>query len=223
MRIGVFGDSFVEKTAHTWAGRLATQYGHHVSEFGESGSSLIWSAKQIDATAQQFDIVIWAMTNLPRLSVKKDNQWHHFTQFDQPCADDVELDIKRRVFGQYLKYVHEWHDECWQWQHILQSMMAKWKNIMVVPCFHDPLHVDFCLYQLCEIEAQSYFPGQSIVDIYQKWQDLRPGHLSAINHDILAGEINSNLGPGIFQTDYERFVMPTDAPSVYWSSVLDCE
>lgn len=217
MRIGVFGDSFVDKHCYTWADRLQTQYGHEIVGHGEGGSSVIWSARQVDEMASQFDLVIWAMTNLPRLSVEKTDKWYHFTEFNRPFPKDPEIDTKRKVFGQYLKYVHDWHSECWQWQHIVQSMMAKWKNIMVVPCFPDPLYVKFSLYQLCEREAQCYFPGSTIVDIYQSWNDLRPGHLCEENHDILARDIQQRLVPGVYQTSYEMFVMPTGPQSRYWS------
>lgn len=217
MRIGVFGDSFVDKTCYTWADRLQTQYGHEVAGHGQGGSSLIWSARQIDEMAHEFDLVIWAMTSLPRLSVFKKDKWHHFTEFSEPWADDLELDTKRKVFGQYLKYVHDWHDECWQWQHIAQSMMAKWKNIMIMPCFQDPLAVEFSLYQLCEREAQCYFPGSNMVAIYHDWIDLRPGHLCEENHDILARDIQQRLVPGIYQTSYDMFTVPTSPQSQYWS------
>ena len=112
MRIGVFGDSFVEKTRYTWADRLQTQYGHEVIGHGASGSSLIWSARQVDYHAAEFDLVIWAMTNLPRLSVQKTDKWYHFTEFSQPFPNDLEIDTKRKVFGQYLKYWHDWQNEC---------------------------------------------------------------------------------------------------------------
>jgi hypothetical protein len=65
------------------------------------------------------------------------------------------------------------------------------------------------LYTLCEQEADYYFPGKTIPEIYQFYHDLRPGHITSENQKILAELINKNLSPGIFQASYDDFIKPT--------------
>lgn len=45
----------------------------------------------------------------------------------------------------------------------------------------------------------------NIPEIYQQYYDLRPGHISSQNQQILADLLNTNLEPGIFQTQFEYF------------------
>jgi hypothetical protein len=215
MRIGVFGDSFVNKGCETWAHRLQSNHGHDVLVFGESGSSLLWSARAVDYQYADYDLVIWAVTNPGRLSVNDTDKWCHLCEFDTAIRDPA-IDLKRKIYRDYRKFVFDWHDECWQWKHIMHSMMDKCGNLLLVPCFQDPLNVSKHLYGLCGLEAEIYFPGKSVVDIYKEWDDLRPGHLSPANHDILAEDLNQKLTPGIYEVDYDMFVMPTEPVNCYW-------
>jgi len=80
---------------------------------------------------------------------------------------------------------------------------------MIIPCFADPLATEFNLYNLCEIELQHFFPGKKVWEVYQDYEEMRAGHLTDENHYILASLINKNLIPGIFQTQYTNFRIPT--------------
>jgi len=82
------------------------------------------------------------------------------------------------------------------------------KNVMVIPCFRDPLECDFNLFDLSRREAEFYFGPKDAEQFYAKYQDLRPGHLTITNQRILAEEIKTTLEPGIFQTDYSKFSDP---------------
>ena len=87
--------------------------------------------------------------------------------------------------------------------------MSLYKNIMVIPCFPSPFPLKFNLYQLSKQETEYFFPGMDIPEIYQQYNDQRPGHISSENQQILANLIEQNLQPGFFQTSYDNFVKPT--------------
>ena len=59
MKIGVFGDSFADKNAEKIWWQFLQNYGHEVTCFGESGSSIVWSAKQIINAKNDFNFIIW--------------------------------------------------------------------------------------------------------------------------------------------------------------------
>jgi hypothetical protein len=44
--------------------------------------------------------------------------------------------------------------------------------------------------------------------VFEKYADLRPGHMTPENNKILAELINKNLTTGIFQTDINLFQTP---------------
>ena len=205
MRIGVFGDSFVDRYANTWAHRLGSKHGHDIEIFGECGSSLLWSARQIEDRYRDYDLVIWAVTNPGRLSIHDDDQWWHVGHLPDPITNNARVENQRQVYHQYLAHIFDWHTDCWQWRHIINDIMNQCGNIMAVPCFQSPLELPFHLYQVSCHEAHTYFPGQELPEIYQHWQDLRHGHLSDVNHDLLADLVAANLIPGVFQTEYDNF------------------
>jgi len=222
MKLGIFGDSFVEKehlsNPITWYNHLKTEYGHEVDCFGESSSSILFSAKLIDQYAPRYDLVIWALTVPGRYScysfINKKN-YHFSSSNGVVITDDATIEKKFNVYCDYLKYMHDDRDENFVGQSIVSHITTKHKNILVVPCFPNPtttdfnLHKIFNLYAVSTKEAQHYFPNRSIVDIYREYQDIRPGHFTADNHRILSKSININLQPGLFQTDINNFVSPT--------------
>lgn len=217
MKIGVFGDSYAEKnyqdssTPIIWYSFLKN-YNHTVECFGESGSSILFSAELIKKHYQNYDLVIWCLTTPGRFSLPhtvNDRSYHVTTANDTCTSKDFEIITKHKVCVEYLKYIFDWESENLVSKSLVLYLQSVCKNLLIVPCFPPPLNADFNLYKLCEWEADFYFPGQSIPEIYQKYQDLRPGHITEENQKILAELINDKLTPGIFQTDYSNFIQPT--------------
>jgi hypothetical protein len=209
MNIGVFGDSFADKTWHTdiWWQLLKTKYGHQVECFGECGSSVLFSAQKINELAKNYDLVIWALTTSGRFSLQDKDKTLHITHSQNiPQSSDLYVQKQIDACRDYLAYIFDWEQENFVANAIVSYLQQKFSNIMIVPCFPAPLSLPFNLYQLCENEAQEYFFNKSIPDIYLDYQDLRPGHITVDNQYILAKLINENLQPGIFQTDYSNFV-----------------
>lgn len=219
MKIGVFGDSYADKgflnssVPLIWYNFLNTDYGHNIKCFGEGGSSIMFSAELIREHAKNYDLNIWCLTTPGRFSFPNTNNnqsYHVTTAWDQCSSNDLDLIKKHEVCIDYLKYVFDWNTENLIGAAVVSYLQLQIPNLMIIPCFPPPLNATFNLYELCEREAQHYFPGQKIYEIYKNYQDLRPGHITVGNQKILAKLINDNLVPGIFQTSYDHFITPSE-------------
>ena len=216
MKIGVFGDSYAERTAtNIWWQFLQTEYGHNVTCFGESASSIMFSANLIQQHGNEFDLIIWCVTTPGRFSVKVKSKYLHFTGTnDKINTIDEESQQIAQAIGMYRRSLFDWDTENLMGKAIVHYMRSQF-NIMLVPTFPPPIYtypdpIGFNLYTLSEREAKKYFPNSTLSNIYQNHHDLRPGHLTLKNHEILAKKINQNLTAGIFTADYNDFVEPTE-------------
>jgi hypothetical protein len=218
MKIGVFGDSFADKSytngqaSKIWYNFLQNEHGHTVNCLGEAGSSIVFSTKLIKQYASDYDLVIWCLTTPGRFSLSHTvkDRTVHITNAQQQCDfSDVEIQKKHSVCIDYLKYIFDWETENLIGCSLVQYLQNLYQHIMIIPCFPPPLNAKFNLYSLCQWEANFYFPGKSIPEIYKSYQDLRPGHITQENQKILAELLNQNLKPGVFQTSYDNFVPPT--------------
>jgi hypothetical protein len=218
MKIGVFGDSYADKSGlradntSFWYNFLEKNHAHEIDCFGESGSSILFSADLIEKNASNYDLVIWCLTTPGRFSlphVINGRNVHVTTSWDKCKSTDIEILKKHSVCVDYLKYIFDWNTENFVSKSVVSYMQSQHKNIMIIPCFPPPLSSNFNLYTLCEIEANFYFPGKTIPEIYKTHNDLRSGHITKENQKILADLINQDLRPGIFQTSYSNFIKPT--------------
>jgi len=212
VKIGVFGDSFVDKRSnkHIWFNILQHKHNHKVESWGEAGSSIEFSAQLIDQKAQDYDLVIWCVTTPGRFSFCVDGKSYHVATAQDVCQEQqLEVKLKHQACTQWLKYVFEWDQGNFVGQALVSYLLNKHKNLMLIPCFVPPLSAEFNLYAIAEKEAQFYFPGKTLPEVYEKYMELRQGHISNENQMILADLINQNLKPGLFQTGYENFVNPT--------------
>lgn len=220
MKIGVFGDSYADKRYVTsdvpciWYNFLATDHNHSIDCFGESGSSILFSAELIVEKFKDYDLVIWCLTTPGRFSLPNKingRNYHVTTAWDQCQSKDLEIIKKHSVCIDYLKYIFEWKTENFIGKALVHHVRDLCQNVMIMPCFPPPLDARFNLYNLCETEAQHYFPARTIPEIYKTYQDLRPGHITVENQKILAELVVQNLGPGVFETSYENFITPTQS------------
>ena len=211
MKIGVFGDSFADKNCHDIWWKYLEDYGHTVTCFGEAGSSILFSAKLILEHANNFDLCIWAITNPPRFSLKDDkgNNFHFTgTEHKKVLKSDVELIEKIKSADMYFKNLFDWEEADLVGTSLYHYLSTK-TNLLALPCFYSPLRVNFNLYEVCEREAQYFFPNKDIVGIYKNYADTRDGHLCPNNQKILSRLINENLKPGIFEARYDDFEPPS--------------
>jgi hypothetical protein len=219
MKIAVFGDSFADKSHADsqdaiWYNFLQHEHGHEVTCWGEAGSSILFSAELIQKHARDYDLAIWCLTTPGRFSLPhnfhdSDRHVHVTAAWSQCLIDNIEIRKKHAACIDYLKYIFDWDTENFVGRAVVSYVQQQNPNLMVIPCFPPPLDTKFNLYTLCEWEAGFYFPGKTIPDIYQRYHDLRPGHISRQNQRLLADLISKELKPGVFQTSYENFQAPS--------------
>jgi len=224
MRIGIFGDSYCDKNIDfnqpSWF-ELLTHHGHKVISLGEGGSSVLFSAMLLDKHANEFDFLIWAVTEPLRLSITISEPPYilHFNQGNIYNSDKFKKEetiSKIDAVGKYFKHLLEFDDQDLISSALVNYMMLKHNNLMVIPCFFDPLRLDFNLFNLCSKEIDYYFPNISYEKFFQTYSDLRRCHLTIENNKILADIIAENLKPGIFQTNYDNFVMNPSADKRFY-------
>lgn len=224
MKIGVFGDSFAERNSSPkiWWQCLKRNHNHQVESFGAGGSSILYSAKLIEKNYHNYDFIIWCFACQGRISFeisKEENNYFHYSLGNKRLLNDVSLEIQKKIqiCNEYTKYFYDGDDDMLVSNALANYFLSKYKNLMIIPCFRYPLNLDFNLYILSSKEIQSLFPGQTYETILQKYNDTRPGHLSAENSAILADIVNRQLQPGIFQTDYSNFKTPVGVIEDFFS------
>jgi hypothetical protein len=216
MKIGVFGDSFANKYAHEIWWRYLSDFGHDVTSFGEPGSSINFSAGEFWTHGRDFDFVIWCVTSSNRVSFYHDRQAQHVTNAFESEAKDPVLHHLTSIAKQYLTEVYEPHGHEVVNHLAVKGALNQYNNLLIIPCFDMPVYFmsscPFNLYKLSTIEAQFYFPGKELYDIYQHYQDLRPGHFTIATHKILAQKIWQAIDnrKKIFSAEYSEFVVPSE-------------
>ena len=227
MKIGIFGDSFVDgsygdKNSTAWWEYLEKEYGHNVDCFGEGGSSISYSAQLILEHYKNYDFIIWAVSNPPRITVRhrknfKDVSLHITGRHAIPNISrfDLELQEKIKISEEYLVKVYDAHDGNFSSKCIIDYLKNTVPNLMLIPCFIDPWQdtINFNLFDLCQKETNFYFPGVELADLYDQYNDFRKGHLSRSTHKTLSKLIANNLTPGIFRADYTEFENPVELKS----------
>lgn len=229
MKIGVFGDSYCHDYDNIGAGNYSwynvlRSYGHDVTTFGQAGSSLLWSAKQIKKHYDKFDFVIWIVTRPHRITVDLDESpgTMHFT------TPPTDYDIKRlkldssknklRAVDMWFKYLMDEGDIHLTGKALLNLYANTYGNLLMVPAFHEdiyPIEMNqdtFSLYNLCVKEAEHYSSDVSSLLAH----DNRLCHLTIENNAIFARLLNDNLKPGFFQTSYDNFNLHPSADKQFY-------
>lgn len=231
MKIGIFGDSYCHDYDSMGAGNYSwynvlRSYGHEVTTFGSSGSSLLWSAKKINQHYGKFDFIIWVITNPMRISIDLDESPYniHLTTPDEKplwAVRQLKLESsknKLQAVDMWFKYLMDIDEQLLTSKALLHLYKNTYDNLLMVPAFYDsiyPYETDsdmFNLYDLCSKEAKHY---GSDVDFLLA-HDGRQCHLTIENNAILASLINDNLKPGLFQTDYNNFNMHPSADKNFY-------
>lgn len=214
MKIGVFGDSFADKfvSQNIWWKYLNSEHNHDVDCFGEPGSSILYSARQILQHHTSYEFIIWCLTNPPRITIYHNDKAEHVTgQHHHQVKKDFELQEKINIAEQYLIKVADIESQEFTGHCIAEYVKSVVPNMLIVPTFQTRyIGKKFNLFDLCEREASVYFPNKSVDDIYDKYIDLRAGHLTDSTHKILANLISNFLQPGVFVSDYSNFPLPTE-------------
>lgn len=231
MKIGVFGDSFCHdydslgNDNYSWY-HILRSYGHEVTTFGQSGSSLLWSARQIKQHQHNFDFIIWVVTDIHRISIELDEK-PNVIHFTSPMSKRdikwlrLKLDSSKdkiNAANMWYKHLFDMDDNLLMSKGLIHLYSSLYDNLMMIPAFYENLYssqmeIDsFNLYNLCTKEAEHY---SSDVESLLRF-DARQCHLSIENNAILAKLINDDLNPGLFQTDYNNFNMHPSAEKNFY-------
>ena len=223
MNIGVFGDSFADKfaTKNIWWKYLNSEYNHKVECFGENGSSILFSAKQILQHHTSYDFIIWCLTNPPRITIYHQDNTVHITGRHHCRVKDIELQEKVNITEQYLTKVADIESQEFNGYCISEYVRSKVPNMLIVPTFQTKyIGKEFNLFELCQRESFAYFPNKSVADIYDDYDDLRFGHFTDSTHKILAELISKFLQPGIFTANYSDFPPPPESVEIVFRKKL---
>jgi hypothetical protein len=163
---------------------------------------------------KDFDFIIWCMTTPGRFSIEIPDRpgafhttsvlTHTGVRVSNNIPDGIESEIINGC-QLYLKYVFDVGLENVSGKALANYFLQLIPNLMIIPCFSDPLETNFDLYNLCTRELQQVFPNMETHKVYESWNDIRVCHLTAQNNQILSEIIANNLKPGIFSTDYSNF------------------
>lgn len=218
MKIGVFGDSFANWNDQNVPVGLWWEHFPNVKDFAvhaTRGSSLIHSAMMLNARGRDYDLNIWCVTTTSRFSKVVNDRWVHFQVIGpgkKGVSSHIPLDSSEEfmygVVADYYKYIYTYHEDLLQSQALVDHLTNKLGNVMVIPCFPQPMNTKFCLNDISMMEWEHYFPNRDYSDIGTKYKDLRPGHITLENQRILCELISQKLEPGIFQTDLSHFSPP---------------
>jgi len=239
MKIGVFGDSFAadnqfwcEKTntlpssdPFIWW-KLLENFGHEVTSFGQEGTSILYSINQIKKNYSKFDFIIWCCTQSSRITLPIDERPGYLnssTFLDQEHTQDkFILDSthkKIQLLKDWFRYAHNQKESELIGLALVNLLLSKFDNLMIIPCFDDPCFTNFDLFSLSQREIKNFFPDHDLESIHKNYTDLRSCHLTKENNIILAELINSRLQPGIFSADYNEFNFTADRLQQYFKPV----
>ena len=217
MKIGVFGDSWADRYAEKIWWKFLPQYGHSVDCFGESGSSIVWSAKQILNAKNDFDFIIWCVTSSNRITV-----WHranftekyvHVLGTGGKFHSDPEIQQKIDATEKFIQIAMDEPDREFVGKCIIEHVKTQVPNMLLIPCFPVPIYdsvenAGFNLFELYLRETKHFFPTKELHDVATSYNDAREGHFCESTHVVLAEEISKSLRPGIFVSDYNKFSKP---------------
>lgn len=231
MKIGVFGDSFCHDydslgaDNYSWYNVLRS-YGHDVTTFGQSGSSLLWSARLIEQHRHDFDFIIWVVTDPCRISIDLDESPYniHMSTPDKKSlwiVRQLKLESsknKLQAVDMWFKYLMDVNDQALIATGLLHLYKNIYSNLLMVPAFYDsiyPYETDSNMFNLYDLSAKEGLHYDSDISFLLS-KENRQCHLSIENNTILARLINDNLKPGFFQTSYDNFNMHPGAEKSFY-------
>lgn len=232
MKIGIFGDSFAsidfaDRYSPWW--KYLTLHGHTVTTHAKGGTSILYSAKLIQEHAKKYDFIIWCVTNSNRLTVHIDEDpgFLNSTQIvdfvDPHIKGNLEsTNIKINLIKDWFKYIQDYNESFLVGTAVVNYILSIYKNLMIIPCFSDPIDNKFNLFEASNKELKYYFSDKATPStVLKKYEEHRTCHLSVENNRILGNLVADNLVPGIFQTSYDHFITaPAELVSFYFTKKL---
>lgn len=218
MKIAIYGDSFGANPIgvkdyslypyikESWWEILATKY--NIKNFCEWSASLLFSLDQFISTHENYDKVIFLVTHPGRITVKDTTTYRHFVNYEystfwrKTAKEQGWNDLLDAVLS-YYKYIQNDNVEKLQHQSYLSHLKSVRKDIHLIPCFRHSFNTQF---SLCDIfdKEQAYWNVKYDVNKL----DIRKGHLTNNNHEILASIFEKTIQYNVFNPTIEMFKNP---------------
>jgi hypothetical protein len=218
MKIGIFGDSYAttfrgpDKPA--WV-ELLEDHGHTVNSFAKGGTSILWSAKLLEEFASEYDFLIWCYSCSPRVTLPineppgvLNTRWD-LDSYDNESFNLEETRQKIDCLKKWFRYGYDPRELKIIGESLVDYYLKKYDNLMIIPCFDEPINAEFCMSQICMMEIEHCFPDiKDYYTFFKKYREERSCHMSTENNQIFANLVAKNLQPGIFQTELSNFKKP---------------
>ena len=145
MKIAVYGDSFAsmrlsnETSQPTWISMLVQDLGAtHVDWYGRGGSSTYFSYQNIVNTADQYDRIVWAVTNPTRYPVAVPMAAHHLGWVPNDLLiDQADPDIRSDLLAWYRMSDTGFMETAQEL--MVQRVMDLMPTAILIPCFEHSL------------------------------------------------------------------------------------
>ena len=240
MKVGIYGDSFADSAFPTnrtntlnWMEVLQEKY--DVSCFGIVGSSLYFSIEQFKQQQDQFDKVIFLVTEPSRLWAKGlmteptkmqffggvdfiEGRIEYYKNLrDRPLQEIKHLLKISEAALIYKSYIQNFEEEEYKHNLMLKDLLKN-KNIISIPCFHNSIQGNET--SLWDIYKKETLAWGVDLDSISKYEDVRNCHLTVENNRILAEKIidsiennntsiNLNLDDFMTPMNKEFYLIPT--------------
>ena len=208
--IAIFGDSFCSlnsQSKYSWPNQLAELTNAKITNFGLSSTSILWSYKQLVEVVDQYDWVIWCVSSIQRITINLPVEpWS--VHYNGPgCWKNFEsppvIDLLKTADDFFLK-VDFYQDLNLLYNTLITTALDRYSNLTVIPCFEEPLDVKNYLAKISQLEVES-LTNTSYTQVYEKYQDHRPCHLTTQNNHILAKSIAKQNGKKIIEVNINDF------------------
>jgi hypothetical protein len=220
MKIGIFGDSFGDKshipetaTSKAWTTYIAKEF--DTDNHCASGSSFYYSAKLFLKTHHLYDKIIFLVTDPGRLEVPP-NFGINIKQSRIPSITHANMmaeetgNIVYKVAADYFFYFSDLDKECFfQYAAIDKLRSIRKENILFLPCFqHSVDEVDRKneLFRIASLDETN-----SILEKSGRINDTRHCHFNNQNNIIFANNIKNWILNGVWNFNINDYVsMPVD-------------
>lgn len=209
-KIAIFGDSFCSlhsQSEFSWPSYLEKSTNAKITNFGLPATSILWSYKKLIDIADQYDWVIWCVSSIQRLTINIPVEpWS--IHYNGPGGwkdykSSAVTDLLKTVDDFFLK-VDFYEDLNILYNNLITSAMNQYSNLSIIPCFGQPMNVENHLSKISQLEVESLI-NIPYDQVWQKYQDRRPCHLTPQNNQILANSVISQYKNRIIELDINDF------------------
>jgi hypothetical protein len=219
VKIAIYGDSFganpigvkngyspYPHVGLSWWEMLASKY--TITNFCEWSGSLLFSTNQFLKTHEQFDKIIFLVTQPGRITVKDNEKNRHFINYEYSTF--WKKDARKQGWSSlldsvlsYYKYIN--NNEYSSLQHVsyltyLQSLRS---DIFLIPCFENSFKNNFCLCDIFNKEQEFWNVGYNVEKL-----DIRKGHLTNPNHEVLFDVFDKMIQTNTLSINIDMFKNP---------------